>query len=268
MLDMQDLETLRYTLMNIDNFPYCFYGMYTRFGMKMSMDGCLQIALAKVTEEGAQMKGKVVKGVAKYEKDQLWFTLNQNECNHLLKNLNEVISDKYVNPDDTVKEDYKKTFSFTHFNTDKKPSHIIFEADKRDNKPTGNLKVTIRPVKDSGKEPLSFIISNNAIKKVYERDTFINFLKNVVTSGVYDTMYIKTSACVYREALRQKIDDWKKYLDEKENGKGGKNKEETPNKKSNYVEDVTGLGNSNNDTYQIDDITGVTDINPDDDIPF
>lgn len=271
MLELNDLKTIRYTLMNIDNFPYCFYGPFSRFGMKMSMDGSLQIALSKITEEGAQMKGKVIKGAQKYEKDQLWFTLNPSECIHLLKNLNEVIADKYENPDPDVKPDYKKTFSFTHFNADKKPSHIIFEPEKRNDKVTGNLKVTIRPVKDSGKEPLSFILSINPIKKTYERDIFINFLKNVVSSGVYDTMYIKTTACVYREALRMKIDDWKKLIEENKSGEKNDKKsveKSSSNNNSSYVEDITGLGDSNSDAYEIDDITGVTDMGPDDDIPF
>jgi hypothetical protein len=221
-MDSQALELIRQVLYKGDNLPYCFYGMYTRMGLALSMNGHVQVHIAKVNEAQNENGNKT------YDNEgRLNFSLNFNECLHISNNIKGIINGTYVNPFSND-EKYKNSFSITHFpktGNSKATSRLSIAPDE---KSKGALKVTIFPPSDSNQKPLTAVLGHDPRKGIYESTIFLDFIKNVAKNGAYNDQHKMSVIKTLREMIRIQND----------NSGGGGNKS-TSGGKSSYTNKTT-----------------------------
>lgn len=244
------LEGLKNVLFSGDNLPYCFYGIYTRLGMAISMEGKLQLHIAKKKDDVG--KGKPQKGVPQYDNEnRVNFTLSANECFHIVNNIKEVINGTYSDPDPRCDPKYKSTLKIVHYPSEGAVSRLTLQQDAKD---PDALKLTISV---PGSEPLSFILSYNKDKGRYERSVFLSVVENVAKTGPYNTQLFKSYVTILRGMLMT-------HLNKEDNNGNGYQKKSYNNYSSNYSKNEEEFEESNYITNN--DNSDSSEI--EDDIPF
>lgn len=209
------LNEIRNWILTVNKMPQCFYGMYARLSLSLSIDGKLQLAIAKSLSK-EPVKGKVEAGVARYDNDnQFRFTLSVPECHHIVNNIKAILSGTYVNPAATD-EKYKNDFSITHYDSNSKPTRLNIKAQD------ASLKITVSKDNDYASYVLSNKSANPKYPNPYEVMMFIDFVSHVAKNSIYDMQLFKAKIKMLNKA----------FFDMKETSKNNQQQASTYNNKS------------------------------------
>lgn len=190
----ENLNEIRSWLLAVNTLPQCFYGMYARLSLGVSIDGKLQLAIAK-SLSNEPVKGRVEAGVARYDNDnQFRFTLSVPECHHIVNNVKAILTGKYVNPAATD-EKYKNDFTITHYDANSKPTRLSIKAQN------ASLKLTVTKDNDYASYVLTNKNTNPKYPDPYEINMFVDFVSAVAKNAIYDNQSFKAKVKVLNKAF-------------------------------------------------------------------
>jgi hypothetical protein len=242
-----DFSQLLKVLYNIDDMPYMFYGIYSCLGLSISINGNLRIQLSKALD--ANDRSRPTEGVPKYDhENKAIFSLNSNECFHILNNINQILDGSYQDPDPKCDPKYKNVFKITHY-PENGTSRLLLQKDKE----SDNLKVSIIT---SGNEMISFILNYNKERARYDRSIFLSVVENVAKNGAFETVLFKSLVRLLRSSVPRSGNSNNSY-------NSYQSKKDT--RDSQYDRTSTAVAPKESETMEYSNGSSVDDI---DDIPF
>ena len=170
---------------NINSYPHCFYGSFSRLSLELTMDFTLRVAIAPILEEmKGKMNGQIAAGTKMYDDNKkAVFTLTHDEVIKIIRFWKEIRTNKYVNPDPNCKPDFKNKFTVVHFNKQNNTSSNLSLAAKDGD----TTKLTIS-IKGQDGNYGSFQLSNDDARCVYSLTHFESFIQNHAKSSVYEKL--------------------------------------------------------------------------------